>query len=677
MAKLKVFKHSNLVSEHTLLESKEYILGRAEESDIRLEGTAFSRQHLKLSFNSEFWQIEVISKFGIIIYKHTEVVQLDLKENSNFLCPPYSFEFETESRPQTITIDNKSVDNNFSRTQTKASKLQEEFFDEKTNPGISIGEAYLLITHPDSSTEDIHFNEDEFLFGRGSNCHKQLDDNRLSRKHCILYRKDQNYYLMDLNSSNATFLNSEKLEPNQEYDIKSGDKINIGDTQIVFQIRDPKFVQKTMNLPVLNNTNKSLSIPSSGELIVRPEEIHKYLQLREDGSLGLPAALKIPGPNFNKKKDQKNKIIRYASIGVIAVLAILFIGEDDKKINKNKMGPAMESSQLASKQTDPFDTLSPEQKLLIESSLNLAYEKYTQGEYELALGQLEKIHFLLPNGFKKDGKDSLEIANYAREAIERQKQKQQIEQSQQRDQEIKNMIEAKLSECERKILPGQSPQQARSCLGLVYEYDPENPRAAALLQRLQEYLNQQQNKAMLEQEKIRLQKVGEELYAKAQQLEKQRKYLDAQKAYLQHINSSYPDPSKLKDRSKANVQSLKRQISQKVQELNNLANAQCENKMYKECIIKLNEVLEVDPSVTQAKESLQKFSTILNNNMKAMYTESILHEAQGNINEATLIWKRIIEEDVPNGTYYQKAKSQVTKWGSEYISEEDQNAKTD
>ena len=50
----------------------------------------------------------------------------------------------------------------------------------------------------------------------------------ISRLHAQIHHKEGHYYLEDSNSANGTYLNNQKLVPGRLYDLKSGDRINLG-----------------------------------------------------------------------------------------------------------------------------------------------------------------------------------------------------------------------------------------------------------------------------------------------------------------------------------------------------------------------------------------------------------------------------------------------------------------
>jgi len=64
-----------------------------------------------------------------------------------------------------------------------------------------------------------------------------LDSPKVSRRHALIHPQDgQDYWLVDLGSSNGTFLNGKRLQ--QPSQLNSGDVIGIGDSQILFQKED-------------------------------------------------------------------------------------------------------------------------------------------------------------------------------------------------------------------------------------------------------------------------------------------------------------------------------------------------------------------------------------------------------------------------------------------------------
>lgn len=62
------------------------------------------------------------------------------------------------------------------------------------------------------------------------------DNNSVSRNHANIVCKGGVYYIVDKNSTNFTFVNGNKITPNQEVKLNSGDKIKLADEEFEFRM---------------------------------------------------------------------------------------------------------------------------------------------------------------------------------------------------------------------------------------------------------------------------------------------------------------------------------------------------------------------------------------------------------------------------------------------------------
>lgn len=67
--------------------------------------------------------------------------------------------------------------------------------------------------------------EDEVILGRDDNCDIVLPERQVSREHIRIFRQDKRFFVTDLNSSNGTWINGEKLKGTRE--IFDGDEIHV------------------------------------------------------------------------------------------------------------------------------------------------------------------------------------------------------------------------------------------------------------------------------------------------------------------------------------------------------------------------------------------------------------------------------------------------------------------
>jgi Nif-specific regulatory protein len=88
--------------------------------------------------------------------------------------------------------------------------------------------------------------EGEFWVGRQASNDLQLEDNAVSRRHCLFVRSGSECTLKDLDSRNGTFVTG---TPVSEQPLRAGDEIRIGESLFCFQLDSDTVVsQKELNL---------------------------------------------------------------------------------------------------------------------------------------------------------------------------------------------------------------------------------------------------------------------------------------------------------------------------------------------------------------------------------------------------------------------------------------------
>lgn len=98
--------------------------------------------------------------------------------------------------------------------------LSQNDYSEKNN------ESYMNLLY--AGTEKIHIDTSPFVIGKSKEkadfC---LNNNSVSRQHAKIVRREGEFFLIDLNSTNGTYLNDEKCIPGQEYHLTGGMQIKV------------------------------------------------------------------------------------------------------------------------------------------------------------------------------------------------------------------------------------------------------------------------------------------------------------------------------------------------------------------------------------------------------------------------------------------------------------------
>ncbi len=95
----------------------------------------------------------------------------------------------------------------------------------------------LLLYQEGTAEEQIYpFTGDEITIGRGRDNDIQIkNDSKVSRHHCKVYRKGDNFYIQDNKSSNGSLVNGELITERRLF---GGEEIIIGETFFRFRIME-------------------------------------------------------------------------------------------------------------------------------------------------------------------------------------------------------------------------------------------------------------------------------------------------------------------------------------------------------------------------------------------------------------------------------------------------------
>jgi DNA-binding response OmpR family regulator len=105
---------------------------------------------------------------------------------------------------------------------------------------------YLL----DLLNHKIPLDGDVLLLGRADDCDLVVADQQVSRHHAQLRRLGDGFLLVDLNSTNGTRLNGERVRPLAEpFPLRSGDVVELGSARFVYH--DPEATLDTEHFPHL------------------------------------------------------------------------------------------------------------------------------------------------------------------------------------------------------------------------------------------------------------------------------------------------------------------------------------------------------------------------------------------------------------------------------------------
>jgi len=77
----------------------------------------------------------------------------------------------------------------------------------------------------------------DIVIGRGSDCNLRLSAPQVSRRHCFLRVSRDSASITDLDSSNGTFLDGNRIQSGRRYDLHDGISLALGPVKFLVQVR--------------------------------------------------------------------------------------------------------------------------------------------------------------------------------------------------------------------------------------------------------------------------------------------------------------------------------------------------------------------------------------------------------------------------------------------------------
>ena len=185
-------------------------------------------------------------------------------------------------------------------------------------------EVKLVVIGGKNNGREIPITKSEFLIGRAEGCNLRPQSDRVSRKHCVIRRHEGGVTVMDLNSTNHTFVNNEQI--NEKRELKNGDRLKVGTLEFEVQLavsiggkKKPKVtsIQEAAARTVQSTTGKQDDLDITNWLEDEEEESSETgssidtLSVKETRTVGHkpPDTTAIHTPHIGgpEKQDQKKE----------------------------------------------------------------------------------------------------------------------------------------------------------------------------------------------------------------------------------------------------------------------------------------------------------------------------------------------------------------------------------
>lgn len=678
MAHLKVRLRGKLIYDVDLNPEQSYVAGRKEDCDIVLQPEkGISREHFKVFFENDVWNVQVVSRYGEVIYNGQAEQQFSLEHDSQFSVPPYEFDYlHTAENVAGISLQEDFNESSKLPAAFANAEAGENNFAgsvERTVIGVSPMVAYFKVIDSENEPKElIRLDAGEsWVAGRDPSCHIQIRDQRVSRRQFEIRRVGSQYMIIDLGSVNGTVLNGNPVSSTEPVSIKSGDVVSVLDNFLYFELHDVNFKSRLekVNVAAVNplvSANYDVAATSqyrngSNELMISQNDIAP-MPYQPQMPYSVVGGARMPSSNIPKTKakfDFEKNRPKVVAAAILVLVFAYFLSDNSPDSHSSAPTSALPGSPM-----EMFAKLKPEQQALVRQRYKDAKNLYMQGKYQLAQDEITKLQELVP-----DYEDIKEIERLSKEAIFIQGQQRRQEELEKEKIETEEKIQKQARLCEKKINPNITMEELDDCLSSILQFNPEHPLILSLKAQVEELVAQKEAKGA---ERIAYQaQVAKlrSLYDRARSEEKKGKPLDAIAAYERVLNAKFPDPNGFKGQSKRTIASIRQMMDSKTASLQAEAEKFYQAQNLKEAILALRKARILDPTNSGLPEKIDHYTTELRKQMMGFYQEGILEESFGNIDGESKAgakekWKKILELDVPDGEYYKKAYLKLKKYGA-------------
>lgn len=515
----------------------------------------------------------------------------------------------------------------------------EDDSDEKTSFFKAFVNYQLVLFGEHAPYDRYQIDSPEIFIGRDpKKCQIVLDDPEVSTVHAVIRKNNIEIILEDLNSSNGTILNAERIN---RATLATGDEFVIGSTSFSLETRsDLLDAESDRLMPVEQNQSIDL------------EEIEEELvDVGEDGvdfNSGDGPPEKSLFKRFRKDAAFRKKVIMGLVIGVVIML---FLPDEEEK-------PA---EKVVAK-TDAVDKNAPAVKKLakeVEERRNMAYELgvsfFDQNKYDDALKEFEVVESI-----DKDYKQVQTYLETTKSALKRIAELEAQKRAEEDRLKTKKEIEALLVKA-REAVKEKHITVAESLFAQIAERDPENMEVQQLKMELESWQK--------EQERLALEKAAKEAARKAMvdALNPGKTYYLKKEWYRailkleEFLRRKGTDEDLIKEGSDM-LSDAKNQLASELGPLVGKARSLKEGQDLKSAYEAYLDILKVEPTHAEALNEVDDIRNQLESRSKKIYREAIIAESLSLFGDAKEKFTEVQQISPSDSEYYRKASEKLKNY---------------
>lgn len=483
----------------------------------------------------------------------------------------------------------------------------------------------------------------EVYVGRNTDkCQIVLSDTEVSGVHAVIKKNNVTCTIEDLQSGNGTLLNGERIN---KANLTNGDEFIIGSTTFTVRIGSD-FIDKEINTLMPVEENQIL-------------EVEEVVEVSADfeGELG-----DVQGDGFNEsgqveeksifKNPEKRKKLLYVVVGI--VLVWVFLGDDTSTKKKVKKDPK-KKEKVVTKSGKAARVYTAEEKEFLDATYQLGKELYSQGKYDQAIFELDKVFSITPK--YKNAKQIFELSKVGLAKLEELERKKQLEiDRKERMRKVKELV-TKASEATK----DKNVNLAQGLFQQIMQLDPENFEVPTMRMEIDAWKKELDRKSVekAQKESERKRQVdtlspGKNYYIK----EEWHKAVLKLESFMRKKNI---DVDLMQDAGRM-LKEAKSKLNSVVGPLLGKARSLKEGQDLKGAYEHYKEILDFDPTSEEALNEMDSIRDQLTNRARKIYNEALVREELSKFELAKEKFEEVQQVAPSDSEYYEKATNKLKEY---------------
>lgn len=503
---------------------------------------------------------------------------------------------------------------------------------------------YQLVLFGEHAPYDrFQIDQDEIFIGRDTKkCQIILNDPEVSSVHAVIRKNMVEITLEDLNSSNGTILNAERINKAQ---LVTGDEFVIGGTSFTLEVRSD----------LLDSERDRLMPVESGQTIDTEEIEEEEVTVDSDGEINFDS--EAPPEKSILKRIWKDPVKRKKAIYVLAAVVIGYtlLGPSEEPAESKKPKVVKEAPKVIDKNAKPKLNLSKE----VENARNVAYELgvnfFEQNRYDMAEQEFQKVVSIDPNYKKVQSyleQTRIGLARLAELEAQKKAEEDRIR--------IKKLVDELLVKA-REAVKERQVAVAESYFSQIIEKDPENIEVSQLRLELDSWQKEEERKALERAARETARKKMVDALSPGKTFYLKKEWYRAILKLDEFLRIKGTDEDLVKEASDM-LSDAKNQLSSELGPLLGKARSLKEGQDFKSAYEAFLEILKIEPTNPEALNEVDDIKSQLDARSKRIYREAIIAESLSLFADAKEKFQEVQQISPTDSEYYKKATEKLKNY---------------